>query len=93
MTMANGLPILEMVKQGKLNNPYLPFYINNFYTNQERIEIMKQYICIAWKSNREDYTFSRVRENESLKDFKKRMNYIFPSSEGWYLAYSEWNSL
>ena len=43
MTMANGLPILEMVKQGKLNNPYLPFYINNFYTNQERIKAMKLY--------------------------------------------------
>ena len=54
---------------------------------------MKQYICIAWKSNKTDYARSRVQENESLKDFKERMSYVFPSLEGWHLEYSEWNQL
>ena len=54
---------------------------------------MKQYICVAWKSNKEDHAFSRVQENESLENFKERMNYVFPLEEGWHLEYSEWNKI
>ena len=43
---------------------------------------MKQYICIAWGHNKvSTYTLSRVQENESLKDFQQRTNYIFPLEE------------
>ena len=54
---------------------------------------MKQYICRAWKGDNEFCSLSRVRESEPLKDFKERMDYVFPFSEGWHLEYSEWNRL
>ena len=55
---------------------------------------MKEYICVASKYGCDNTClFSRVQEGETLKDFQKRMDYVFPFSEGWHLEYSEWNRL
>ena len=55
---------------------------------------MKQYIWIAWGHNKvSTYSLSRVQENESLKDFQQRTNYMFPLEEGWHLEYSEWHKI
>ena len=35
----------------------------------------------------------KILEIFSRKDFKERMAYVFPLSEGWHLEYSEWNQL
>lgn len=55
---------------------------------------MKKYICIAWAYDKAScFSLSRVRENESLKDFQKRTSEIYPLEEGWHLEYSEWNTI
>ena len=54
---------------------------------------MKQYICRAWRVSEETCLLSRVQEGENLEDFKKRMSDVFPFSEGWHTAYSEWNRI
>lgn len=55
---------------------------------------MKKYICIAWAYDKAScFSLSRVRENESLKDFQKRTSEIYPLEEGWHLEYSEWNPI
>ena len=55
---------------------------------------MKQYICKAWAYDKvSTFSMSRVRENESLKDFQKRTSEIYPLEEGWHLEYSEWNKI
>lgn len=54
---------------------------------------MKQYICRAWRVSDESCALSRVQENETLENFQKRMDCIFPFSEGWHLEYSEWNRI
>ena len=53
---------------------------------------MKQYICVADCHGR-DNTCMFSRTNETLQEFQKRMYLIFPMSEGWRLAYSEWNRI
>ena len=55
---------------------------------------MTQYICKAWAYNKvSTFSMSRVRENESLKDFQKRTSNMFPLEEGWHLEYSEWKTI
>ena len=55
---------------------------------------MKKYICIAWAYDKvSTFSMSRVRENESLKDFQKRTSEIYPLEKGWHLEYSEWNTI
>lgn len=50
------------------------------------------YICYAWRYN--DSSQGRLsREGESLEDFKRRMENIFPHSEDWYRQYSEWKEI
>lgn len=49
-------------------------------------------ICYAWRHN--DCPQGRLsREGESFKEFKKRMEIIFPDSEDWYRQYSEWKEI
>ena len=55
---------------------------------------MKQYICVVQRYEHDDICyFSRVWEDETLEQFKNRMNQMFPASRDLYLAYSEWKNI
>lgn len=54
--------------------------------------IPRKVICYAWKY--QECSQGRLsRDGESFKEFKKRMETIFPDSEDWYRQYSEWKEI
>lgn len=51
-----------------------------------------QYICYIWKYNNNKSAILS-RDNESFEDFKKRVQSIYPHTEGWHWRYSEFKEI
>lgn len=50
------------------------------------------YICYIWRYNCDSQSMLS-REGESFEDFKQRVQYIFPYTEGWHYRYSEFKEI